>query len=441
MKKALFAIALLAILCFSCGNIADNKEYKIAIKDNILTIEPNDTCKYQVSVWNEETKLWEQTRQGKYTQGLFSPIEDTEVVNTLALSALKGSNELSIRVSIGDVIDTTFIAKIYPEERDSIAPVIIGNCAKLISNAYSNASSETLKRWLFKRKEFVSDSLLTQMAGLVRTLCKKDITTYKVQGNIPIVKSLGAYSVKSGIKADHYALLACTSDKNIASFVEDCVAKDFKFAKNNLDGELTCYKMGNPNGFLCICLVAINNDWSYAAYPIGAIILDNIPPIILNQNRLKTKDEYDAYKAFLRNKYKASFDNIYLNKKSEVIIIPEQKPNIAPMIIVSSGEFEGSKYSLSMPFTIYFGDKSDIESITIKHPKSGEVAKTVNLKGEKSPYSFRCSLSGMEHGENYIPIEVVDTRGNVSLFKYRQDCQRVENNSPQINIDNNVNVW
>lgn len=438
MKKAFFAIVSLAMLCFSCGNIADNKEYKIAIKDNILSIEPNDTCKYQVSVWNEETKLWEQTRQGKYTQGLFSPLEDTEMVNALALSALKGSNELSIRVCVGDVIDTTFISKIYPDERDSIAPVINGNCARLISNAYSNASSETLKRWLFKRKEFVSDSLLTQMAGLVRTLCKKDITTYKVQGNIPVVKSLGAYNVKSGIKADHYALLACTSDQNIASFVEDCVAKDFKFAKNNLDGELTCYKMGDPNGFLCICLVAINNDWSYTAYPVGAIMLDNIPPIILNQNRLETED---AYNAFLKNNYKATFDNIYLNKKSEVIIIPEQRPKIAPMIAVSIGQFEGSMYSLSMPFTISFGDKSDIESITIKHPKSGDVAKTVNLKGEKSPFSFRCSLSGMEYGENYIPIEVVDTRGNVSSFKYRQDCQKVENNSPQVNIDNNVNVW
>lgn len=94
-----------------------------------------------------------------------------------------------------------------------------------------------------------------------------------------------------------------------------------------------------------------------------------------------------------------------------------------------------------MPFTIGFGDAADIASLTIKHPKSNEVAKTVELQGEKSPYSFRCSLSGMEYGENYIPIVVTDLRGNTSTFKYRQDCQKVENNSPQVNIDNNVNVW
>lgn len=440
MKKILSIIAIFSIICSSCSDLVNKKEYKVSIEDNILSIEPNDTCTYQVSVWNENTKLWEDTKQGKCRQGLFSPIENMEIINSIALFALRNNNELSIRVNISDIVDTTYTVKLQPEEGDSIAPIISGNCARLVSNASSKASTETLKRWLFKRKEFVSDSLLAQMSGLVRTLCKKDITRYEAQGSVPVTKTLGTFSVKSGIKADYYALLACTSDQNITSFVEDCVAKDFKFAKTNLDGELTCYKMGEPNGFLCICLVTINNDWSYKAYPLGAIILDNIPPIILNQTRFITitKETYDAY---LKNNYKANFDNIYLNKKSEVVIIPENIPKIAPLLSVRIGQFEGSMYSLSMPFTIEFGDAADIASLTIKHPKSNEVAKTVELQGEKSPYSFRCSLSGMEYGENYIPIVVTDLRGNTSTFKYRQDCQKVENNSPQVNIDNNVNVW
>lgn len=152
MKKILSIIAIFSIICSSCSDLVNKKEYKVSIEDNILSIEPNDTCTYQVSVWNENTKLWEDTKQGKCRQGLFSPIENMEIINSIALFALRNNNELSIRVNISDIVDTTYTVKLQPEEGDSIAPIISGNCARLVSNASSKASTETLKRGFSKEK-------------------------------------------------------------------------------------------------------------------------------------------------------------------------------------------------------------------------------------------------------------------------------------------------
>ena len=81
MTKILSIIAIFSIICSSCSDLVNKKEYKVSIEDNILSIEPNDTCTYQVSVWNENTKLWEDTKQGKrMSQGQVNDIKN----NTLA---------------------------------------------------------------------------------------------------------------------------------------------------------------------------------------------------------------------------------------------------------------------------------------------------------------------------------------------------------------------
>ena len=66
--------------------------------------------------------------------------------------------------------------------------------------------------------------------------------------------------------------------------------------------------------------------------------------------------------------------------------------------------------------------------------------KIIDLRAETSPCIFAYELH-LEDGDNYVPIILTDLRGNEIKYQFNVVCQSKPNNSPQINIDNNVNVY
>ena len=83
------------------------------------------------------------------------------------------------------------------------------------------------------------------------------------------------YFVTSDMKADHYVLYACSSQQEINEFVEEIVSNDFELTETSINRPLHCYRKTNSDGYKCITLIGVNNDWSYQQQPLGLVAIDN----------------------------------------------------------------------------------------------------------------------------------------------------------------------
>ena len=125
---------------------------------------------------------------------------------------------------------------------------------------------------------------------------------------------------------------------------------------------------------------------------------------------------------------------------SAIINIPSNAPNIDGQLLLITKPFRGDHAN----FEVRFG--GDIKSISIKreiHRRKYTLkpeTKTILLENLATPYYFTYELD-LGIGDNYIPIQVTDKMGNKTEFTYNISMVSVEDNSPQINIDNNIDIW
>ena len=436
--KNLFYTAFICFLLLFCACSQNNskKEYGFSYDhNNVVSINPNDSTPYILELSFGSILIKSDSLSGKVSRNILSFINNAEQINQVALLALKSNNSIPLTLKIGESLDTTFNLRLKPIPIDSAKLNISGNCAQLISVSNKFANVESLKRWLFQNKQHLNEVEFQKFSGLVRAITIQDASKLSVLGEVPVVKNLPAYKVTGSIAGDYFGLLACSSENQIEKFVEECIAKDFNLVNSNLEDELQCYKIGNPNGFQVICLIAINKDWTYQAYPLGAIMIDNIPPIILNKTPINSDEDYDN---LLKN-YNLNLSNVVVNNGQYTILIPDKLPKIAGGVKINIGQFEGSMYALSIPFTATFSP--DIKTIIIKEPQRENIVATIDLSDKSESHSFRATFRSLEYGDNYIPITFIDNNGNVASFNLKQGVSKVEDKSNNINIDNNVNVW
>ena len=162
-------------------------------------------------------------------------------------------------------------------------------------------------------------------------------------------------------------------------------------------------------------------------------MIDNIPPI-----RHTNKSTQEEYNSLVYDTYKFNKKDIILNNFH--IYCPNDLPKIASEFSFRIGHWQGSGRYISVPIIVEFNPNGDVNIVKIYNPDNGNVLKEVNLIGQTSPFDFKCSLP-LDIGDNYYKIEAIDKRGNSTTFKYHESVSEVENNKPNINIDNNVNVW
>lgn len=437
MKNLFYFTFTCFLLLFSaCGQNSGREEYAITYdKNNVIAINPNDSTPYILELSYGDIIIKSDSLRGQVSRNVLSFSVTTEQINNVALLALQSDNSIPVTLKIGESIDTTFNICLNPIPNDSVKLAISGKCAQLISVSHKHASIESLKRWLFQKKQHLNETDFQTFAGLVRAITSHDANKLTVLGELPVVNELPSYKVTGSISGDYFGLLACSSDREIEKFVEECIAKDFRLSKSNLNSDLQCYKIGNPNGFQVICLIAINEDWTFQAYPLGAIMIDNIPPIILNKTPINSDTDYDN----LLKDYNLNLSNVAVNNGQYTILIPDKRPKIAGGVEISIGHFEGNMYALSIPFTASFSP--DIKTIIIKEPQRDNIVATIDLSNKTESHSFRATFRSLEYGDNYIPITFIDNNGNVSSFNLKQGVSKVEDKSNNINIDNNVNVW
>lgn len=349
--------------------------------------------------------------------------------NETALLALKNKNTLPVNVKITGEIDTTFFCEIEPFYESERFFSISGECSPLISK-YSNPSQSTdLKKWLFRNNEPLDDDNIKLLTGLVNQLSRNNTIEYNATTSIPVIHSFAGkkYRVNSSLKGDYYVLYACSDSKEINEFVEDIVANDFDLCSKSLNIPLDCYRKSESNGYKCICLIALNKDWSYKIQPLGLVAVDNIAPV-------SSKSSYEKDISFINfpNGVKVNF--------------PPDKPNINGLCDVAITNSSGNGIECNVSFRVYFD--GDVKSVTVKRTKNlcydgwthKVENKTIELKDKTSPYLFTYNLH-LKDGDNYIPIIVEDNHGNKREFELNERAHFVRDNSPSINIDNNIDIY
>ncbi len=439
MKKNIKLCTMVLIMCLvSCREIQAPKHFvsaEILDGGDNVELKSDSLNNYKFSLSINGNVFYNEKFSDEYKINILKALRSSkENLKDFALGAIKNEGKLNIRLQVNELIDTSFVYHIPPENVISANASFTGIGASLF-NSSSNPNDEIdIKRWLFKKKEYMPDSLIHELTAYYRTLIKSDYDEYRTQATIPVVHSVdgATYKVCSTMTADYYALLACSNQKFIDDFVERVVGNGFKGLITSLNQQLICHQKRGTSGYKCLMLVGINKDWSYIQQPIGLIALDSSAP--RNCFYTCTKNEVN---------------NIDF-KNGMRIVLPSNKPKVFGNAGVSVDNWAGNGLECNVTFRVFFS--GDVKSVAIQ--RRGELCykqysggyylkqedKMIYADQHRSPYVFTYKMH-FDDGDNIIPIIYEDYRGNKSTSKVRVRAEFVRNNTPDINIDNNIDIY
>lgn len=422
---------MLLICCSSCnnGNTASrHPKSVIGFTTDTLSIDNISNKNISISVQKEKVISMVGCKENAISLSLLDVIRKCKDKNEIALQALKNNNALQIKVVVENEIDTVYNYNISPYYDEDAIFSISGKCAPLVSKFSNPTQTVDIKKWLFRKKEHLDNANIHLLHGLVNQLSKTNTIEYVTNSTIPVIHSFSGlkYNVNSSIVADYYVLYACSSTKEIEEFVEDVISNDFDLCSKVLGGGMDCYRKSNSNGYKCICLVAINSDWSYKIQPLGLIAIDNLAPVT-------SLSSYEGDVSSIK------FPN------NVIVFFPSNKPQINGVCDVLITNSSGNGIECNVSFQITFA--GDVKSVTVKRTKklcydswTHKIEnKVIDLTGKSSPYTFTYMLH-LTDGDNYIPIIIEDNHGNKREFELNERAEFVRNNAPSINIDNNINI-
>lgn len=446
MRNNIFHIfvTLLLICCSSCNNNSISKTAtnnslskisQITFTDDTLSLSNVTNKNVSIFVENTNVFLRTNTKESFITLSFLDLARKCEDINEIAFKALKNYNSLKIKVVVENEIDTTYNYNIVPYYDNDAVFTISGKCAPLDSKYSNPTQTVDIKKWLFRKKEHLDNDNVHLLSGLINQLSKKEITEYTTNTALPVIHSFSGlkYNVKSSIVADHYVLFACSSKEEIEEFVEDIISNDFDLCSKTLGGGMNCYRKANSNGYKCICLVAINNDWSYKIQPLGLVAIDNMAPA---SSFLFIKDTSSI--SYARDISSIDFSN------NIRVLFPSDKPKINGFCHVEITNSAGNGVECNVSFRVKF--EGDVKSVTVKrtkelcHPLVHKIEnKVIDLTGKSSPFTFTYMLH-LTEGDNYIPIVVEDNHGNKSMFELNENAEFVRNKSQNIYFNNDIRI-
>lgn len=345
----------------------------------------------------------------------------------MAFMATSGmQNGVAMHVKVDDSIDTIIFATIEPLEIRERTSHISGNCAKLIPAVSDPRREVQVKKWLFRKGAKLTPCQMQNMCGIVSKILSNDTIDYVPNGTIPVIKNFVnlSYSVNSDMLADHYVLFAASSDEEIKDFVEEIVVNNYELTTKTLSDNLKCYRKMDSDGYKCIVLIGISDDWSYQIEPLGVVAIDNTPPE-------------------LSVRFSHGIEHMLFDGNQRVIL-PESRPIIDGVARVSVTDWDGNGIECNVTFRVmFYGDAKSITVVRNKklcYPGVHRVEnKTIYLTNKTSPYIFTYELH-FEGGDNIIPIVVEDYHGNKNEYRVNVSA-RFTRNEPDIQIDNNINIW
>lgn len=428
IRFAVFALVFgMCVAFIGCNNqkpspIRSNTiEPKLIVNDNFINIEGDTTLNYSLHVLIGSDISFEKKVKANQKISYISLLEENkDFFNDIALLLAKNTGNLTMKLSLSEECDTTVAFHLDIKDTNQyVAQVISGTCAPTTGTFDpSNVESDIIK-WLFRKHENnLGDSIINNMRLYLKELNRSDYKEYSTSHKIPAVNSLRGieYKVTSDLKADHYYLFACNNEKDVEDFVEEMVSVKFESSTNSLNQSMPCFSSSSTSGCACILLVGINNDWSFQFVPVGLICIDNIPPKIGN--------------ARLGSNINTSSQFIFKNKKIKVFAKSAIPVATSGIVVVDFGKFEGFGYMFNVPFTFIFA--GDVKTIIVHQSKSR--TEVIDLSDKTSPYHITINV-GLDAGDNYIPIDAIDSCGNKATYDLKISTERIKDNPV---IENNI---
>lgn len=436
MKKTLVALMLSAIsFCFIACN--GQPKYDARVENDSLYISFLDTTNlssvrllYTVEkidsgcVWLHKDSVISIKELILSDYESFEVVNKTEAINEKAYRLATNNGDISISFRL-----TGFYKKKEEEQKLDytchIAPTFRQiKFARIEDLKYGKLNNPferehyaiPIKKWLYANNiKGVSDSIVDLMSAYkscyakINLECDEDLPIYK---NDQIPKNL---SVKSSMSADHYALFLARGDEEVGDFVEWVITNSFKACVSSLEQKVPRYRYANEEenrGIYTIFLVGINNDWSYQTEIIGVVGIDDCPPKLNN---------------YIENHRAVMFFG------DTLVVATNKLPELGGEVWVGFGNFEGYGVYLSVPYT--FEWDGDVRYIRLSNPNGSKLV--IDTHKEDSPYNVRFTTY-LETGENFVPVELEDERGNITKTHINITTQKVKKEQPNINIDNSI---
>lgn len=413
----------------------------ISIKNDTIYIDFDKSNKPKVMSysWGTSMKPYKVT----LTKDSVFFIQELLVPDTsLAYHLAKNDGNIQLKFSVEDEIDTTFSFHLpSPSKENSNNISVVGTYAPLYSDFTLKTYAPKIRKWLYKHNlNNESDSIIDRIFEYYSFVEKgrTHTKTYYAEGEIPIITSnpnklLPQYQIISNMEADNYYVVLVRDDGELNYLLEDiCTNKHNYPSVKSLPNTIKSYRATLESGLYCAFLIGINEDWSHKIIPFGLICIDNYAPedvrkIISIPNRQEDDLKWLNFK-----------DKINMT----IAIKNGQYPVYQGYAHITFGSFEGNGNVLSIPYTFDWG--GDIRYIRITNEKTGDwhsilsAPKTIVIDTKKhtAPFSTRFNTY-LPTGDNYLPVEFEDNRGNITKTTLIISTHTIRNN-PQINIDNTI---
>ena len=426
--RELFRLPILSMICIlalvGCNNTTSSKSSKVNAKidGDVLVIDSDSTKTHTIQVSIGKVTFSTSLRGGEEFNLMDSLKNHKDAHYELAYTLAQNKGLMDAHLTIPNKLDTTLQCQFkYNDIWGHNGQLTSGKFAKIVNTFDSENIDSELRRWVYRNKKVnIGDSLFNDMRLYLRDLSVTTNTRFVTQGTIPSVKEAelkGAkYKVSSDMIADNYFLFVCNNDNDLDSFIEEMIARNMSDAVKTLDAPIGLFRMIGSSGTKCIFLIGINNDWTSQILPLGAISIDALAPL------------YGMYSEGADEWY----TELNFPKRGFTIDVSGH-PTVSGKWSVSYGSFQGWS-PFDIPYTLTWS--GDVDKITIYRSKSSPT--TIDLAGKSSPYHITLSTYLPNTGDNYIKLEAIDKVGNKTTTDINIATERVKDDKPTIDIDNNI---
>lgn len=209
VSKKYLILLLLSIMVFcSCNNNGhnDSKVPFVQYSGDTLNISIESNKEYTISINVQDETIFSTRTNKSISYPLKDLVRKCNDKKEIALLALHNGNKIPIKVKISELVDTLINYQIEPYYDEESVFSISGQCAPLVSKFSSPTQSVDLKKWLFRRKEFLNDDQVRLFSGLLNQLSKSKTTDYITNDQMPVLHSFAGikYNVKSNIEGDYW---------------------------------------------------------------------------------------------------------------------------------------------------------------------------------------------------------------------------------------------
>lgn len=423
-KLKFILIIITSAILFGCSHLSKPgiSHAEVDAENNELSLNGDTTNSCQLTITINENLKYEKTLKGGERYSFLELLrENPDYYNNIAYQLATHDGNIIMGLKIPNICDTVINFRHNTSDAyQHTCEVTSGLCAPL-SNAFSKSNVETdIIKWLYRSSyNNLSDTIIDNIRLYIQDLKRSIYKEYTSKKEIPIVQSLKgiSYNLSSALRADYYYLFACQSEQEIEDFVEEVISLKFEGASRSLSEPLICYRSPTSIGMVCLMLIGIDSNWSYQIVPVGLLSIDNCPPLIENSSNNPTTNS----------------SNKFIFQKNRILISTDSPiPDITGQLSIEFGKFQGHGHMLSVPFTFNFS--GDIDKIAVHRTKS--LIEEIDLSDKISPYHITLDI-GLNTGDNYIPIDAFDRRGNKASYDLKISTERVKEDRV---IENNITI-